>query len=213
MGKPSNEIIAATSGIAQEEWLRDESEHPYKFVPTKPSGNTVPFPAITKCNTFILRHYAAGIVEEIEQRMYDGDLAMYFDVPDFTEDCMTMRDCRISPSMSFWWQDRFSFLADLEVYIEADVHTDSICGRQSCTVYATVSFDFEDQISYSLEGFSFDKPDRDAIKLDDYLIPIMSYEEVEEAAEQMHFRSGRVASGGSVLPWTASRRGSGTQMG
>ena len=188
MGEPNNEIIAANGGIAQEEWLRDESEHPYKFVPTKASGNTVPFPAITKCNTFILRHYAAGIVEEIGQRMYDGDLAMYFDIPDFTEDCMIMRDCRISPSMSFWWQDRFSFLADLEVYIEADVRTDSICGRQSCTVYATVFFDFEDQITYSLEGFSFDKPDRDAIKLDDYLIPIMSYEEVEEAAEQMHFR-------------------------
>lgn len=131
MGKSSNEIIAATSGIVQEEWQRDESEHPYKFVPTKASGNAVPFPAITKCNTFILRHYAAGIVEEIGQRMYDGDLAMYFDIPDFTEDCMTMLDCRISPSMSFWWQDRFSFLADLEVYIEADVHTDSIYGRQS----------------------------------------------------------------------------------
>lgn len=187
MGKPSNEISAAIGGV-QEEWLRDESEHPYKFVPTKASGNTVPFPAITKCNTFILRHYAADIVEEIGQRMYDGDLAMYFVIPDFTEDCMTMRDCRISPSMSFWWQDRFSFLADLEVYIEADVHTDSIYGRQSCTVYATVSFDFEDQISYSLEGFSFEKPDRDAIKLDDYLIPVMSYEEVEVAAEQMHSR-------------------------
>ena len=66
MGKPCNEIIAATDGV-QEEWLRDESEHPYKFVPTKASGNTVPFPAITKCNTFILRHYAAGIVEEIGQ--------------------------------------------------------------------------------------------------------------------------------------------------
>lgn len=109
--------------------------------------------------------------------MYDGDLAMYFDIPDFTEDCMTMRDCRIYPSMSFWWQDRFSFLADLEVYIEADIHTDSICGRRNCTIYVTVSFDFEDQISYSIESISFDKPDRDAIKLDDYLIPIMGVRE------------------------------------
>lgn len=32
--------------------------------------------------------------------------------------------------------------------------------------YVTVSFDFEGQITYSLEGFSFDKPDRNAIKLD-----------------------------------------------
>ena len=188
MGKLSNEIIAASGGIAQEEWLRDESEHPYKFVPTKANGNTVPFPAITKCNAYILRHYAASIVEEIEQRMYDGDLAMHFDIPDFTEDCMAMRDCRISPSMSFWWESRFSFLADLEVYIEADVHTDAICGQRSCTVYTTVLFDFEDQITYSLEDFYFEKPDRDALKLDDYLIPIMSYNEVEEAAEQMHYQ-------------------------
>ena len=53
MGKPCIEIIAASGGIVQEEWLRDESEHPYKFVPTKASWNAVPFPAITKCNTFM----------------------------------------------------------------------------------------------------------------------------------------------------------------
>lgn len=158
---------AAYSNESLEEWLHDESEHPYKFISAKARGNTVPFPAITKCNTFILRHYAARIVEEIGQRMYDGDLAMYFDIPDFTEDYMTMRDCRISPSMSFWWQDRFSFLADLQVYIEADVHTDAIRGRRNCAVYVTVVFDFEDQITYSLEGFQFEKPDRDAIKLDE----------------------------------------------
>ena len=188
MGKPNNEIIAVTNGDVQEEWLRDESEHPYKFVPTKASGNTVLFPAITKCNTFILRHYAAGIVDEIKQRMYDGDLAMYFAVPDFTEDCVAMRACRISPNMSFWWQDRYSFLADLEVYIEADIHTDTIYGRRSRTVFVTVLFSFEDEITYSLEGFHFEKPDRKGIKLDDYLIPVMSYNEVEEAAEQMYFK-------------------------
>ncbi len=165
------ELVAAVEAeerewLSAEEkaWLSTDDIHPYKSrVPYKSRDtyksrvpqtkgntvsrrNTVSFPKITKFSTYLLRHYAASIVEEIGQRMYDGDLAMYFDVSDFTEDCMAMRDCRIFPSMSFWWEDRFSFLADLEVYIESDVHTDAIRGRRNCTVYATVLFDFADQI-------------------------------------------------------------------
>ena len=113
MGKPGNETISTSGGVIQEEWLRDGSEHPYKFEPTKAKWNTVAFPAITKCNTYIMRHYAANIVEDIEQSMYDGDLADFFGIPDFIEDCMALRDCRISPRMSFWWKDRYSFLADI----------------------------------------------------------------------------------------------------
>ena len=60
MGKPSNEIIAATGGGAQEEWMRDESEHPYKFVLNKASRNTVPFPAITECNGRTVHGRRAG---------------------------------------------------------------------------------------------------------------------------------------------------------
>ena len=33
------------------------------------------------------------------------------------------------------------------------------------------------RVWYSIESISFDKPDRDAIKLDDYLIPIMGVRE------------------------------------
>ena len=91
-----NEMVAENIGASQEEWMHDESEHPYKFAPAKTKGNTVPFPAIIKCNTYILRHFGSCIVEDIEQRMYDGDLAPYFGIPDFFEDCMTMRDCRMS---------------------------------------------------------------------------------------------------------------------
>lgn len=174
--------------MGDEEWLCDESEHPYKLAPTKDKGNTVLFPAITKCNTFILRHYAASIVEEIEQRVYEGELPTYFSIPDYVENSMAVRECRISPSMTFWWRNRFSFLADLEVCIGADVHTDSIDGRRSCTVFATVVFDFEDHITHELLDFHFEKPDRNAIKLDDYLIPIMSYNDVEKASDKMYFR-------------------------
>ncbi|MBR3242398.1 MAG: helix-turn-helix transcriptional regulator [Parasporobacterium sp.] len=183
MGERIKGIAAYNSG-AFEEWLHEESEHPYKFAPTRTKEKVVPFPAIVKCNTYILRHYGESIVEDIRQRMYEGDLALYFGVPDFSEDCMSLCDCRISPHMGFWWQNRYEFLADLEVYLEANVHTDEVQGRKSCTIYVTLAFCFDDQITYTFEGINSEQPDRDDIKLDDYLIPIMSYEEVETAAER-----------------------------
>ena len=187
MSGPNNGIAVEANGMSLSEWMHDESEHPYKLTPTRNNRKTVQFPAIIKCNTYILRHYGASIVEDIEQRMYDGDLALFFDVSDFVQDCMALRDCRISPSMSFWWQNRFEFLADLEVYMEADICTDSVNERRSCTVYVTLAFDFEHHISYTFDGFHVEKPDREDIRLDDYLIPIMSYDEVENAAEQLWY--------------------------
>ncbi len=184
MSELSNRAIPRNNYASPEEWLHDESEHPFKFA--LPKGcNTVPFPAIVKCNTYIMRHYAAGIVEDIKQRIYDGDLAPYFGIPDFFEDCMFLNDCHISPRMSFWWQSRYEFLADLEVYLEADVNTDEVLGKRSCTIYVTLAFCFEDQITYAFECFSGEKPDREGILLDDYLIPIMSYDEVEFAGEKL----------------------------
>ena len=187
MGELSSGTISAVNSIAQEEWLHDESEHPYKFAPTKARGNTVPFPAIEKCNRYILRHFGAGIVEAIRQRIYDGDLAACFDVPDFTADCMSLRDCHISPRMSFWWQNRYEFLADLEVDLEADIFTEEVQDRRSCTVFVTLAFYFESRIFYTVEGISDEQPDRDGLRLDDYLIPIMSHEDVEKASEQQLF--------------------------
>ena len=76
MGKLYKNTIIKNNDAALEEWQRDESEHPYKFAPTKTSGNAVLFPAIEKCNNYIMRHFAASIVEDIKERMYDGDLSV-----------------------------------------------------------------------------------------------------------------------------------------
>ena len=88
MSGPNNEIAVEANGMSLSEWMHDESEHPYKLTPTRNNRKTVQFPAIIKCNTYILRHFGASIVEDIEQRMYDGDLAMFLELIDALKEAL-----------------------------------------------------------------------------------------------------------------------------
>ena len=63
--------------------------HPYKSGASRSKSNTVSFPKITKFNTYLLRHYGAAIVDEINSRMYDGELAAICGVNGFHEQRLT----------------------------------------------------------------------------------------------------------------------------
>ena len=63
--------------------------HPYKTGVSR--SNTVAFPKITKFNTYLLCHYGAAIVEEINSMMYDGELAAICGVNGFHEQRLTHR--------------------------------------------------------------------------------------------------------------------------
>ena len=68
------ELMAAVEA-EEREWLSTDDIHPYKSRVPQTKGNTVSFPKITKFNTYLLNHYSAEIVEEINGLLYDGELA------------------------------------------------------------------------------------------------------------------------------------------
>ena len=88
------ELVAAVEA-EEREWLSTDDIHPYKSRVPQTKGNTVSFPKITKFNTYLLNHYSAEIVEEINGLLYDGELAAICGVDGFHSQQLTHDRCRI----------------------------------------------------------------------------------------------------------------------
>lgn len=108
------ELMAAVEA-EEREWLSTDDIHPYKSRVPQTKGNTVSFPKITKFNTYLLNHYSAEIVEEINGLLYDGELAAICGVDGFHSQQLTHDRCRIDPRMTFWRVNKYEFTADLVV--------------------------------------------------------------------------------------------------
>ena len=147
----------------------------YKII--KEKARRVPFPAITRFQSLIYQHYGESIMEEVCQRLYDGDLPVKFPIH--------LRECYIAPDMAFWWIDRYDFMADLTVHLEAEAMEEEEETQIKENLYVSVCFCLEDQITYTIEDITTEPQDRSGFRLDDYLIPIMNYDELEQAADKM----------------------------
>ena len=180
------ELMAAVEA-EEREWLSTDDIHPYKSRVPQTKGNTVSFPKITKFNTYLLNHYSAEIVEEINGLLYDGELAAICGVDGFHSQQLTHDRCRIDPRMTFWRVNKYEFTADLVVYLKANAYNDDYSGLQSFTLYVSLDFCIDDRMTYEFGGISLKQPERDRIKLDDYLIPVLGMREVNAAAEDLLF--------------------------
>ena len=169
------------------EWLGTDDIHPYKSCVPKSKSNTVSFPNITKFNTYLLCHYGAAIVEELSEMMYDGQLAGVCGVDGFHSQRLTSDKCRIDPRMSFWRRNKIEFIADIVVYLNVSVYSDDYCGPQEYVLYVSLEFCFDDRITYEFSNVSLERPTRDMMKLDDYLVPVLSFQGINAAAEDLWF--------------------------
>lgn len=180
------ELVAAVEAEEQA-WLSTDDIHPYKSRVPQTKGNTVSFPKITKFNTYLLHHYGAEIIEEINGMLYDGELAAICGVDGFHSQQLTHDHCRIDPRMTFWRVNKYEFTTDLVVYLNANVYNDDDSGIQSFTLYVSLDFCIDDRMTYEFGSVSLKQPERDMMKLDDYLIPILGIREVNTAAENLWF--------------------------
>ena len=182
----------------EREWLSTDDIHPYKSRVPQTKGKTVSFPKITKFSTYLRSHYGEEIVDEINGMLYDGELAAICGVDGFCSQRLPHEHCRIDPRMTFWRVNKYEFTADLVVYLKARVydaegendaggvfhadgnydedalHRDDNSLLQTFTLYVSLDFCIDDRITYKFCGISLRQPERDQMKLDDYLIPIMS---------------------------------------
>ena len=136
----------------------------------------------------MFEHYAKDIQAEITERLYNGEMSIWLGINDFTDGCVHLNYCVISQDMSLWWVNRYEFLADLEVSLNVDINTDQLQVSRNCRIYVTVAFSLEDQVIWAITEFGPDQPEHNLVQLDDYLIPILDYDGVEDASEAMLMR-------------------------
>ena len=77
-----HEELLDAVGIEDREWLTADDIHPYKSLVPKSKSNTVSFPKITKFNTYLLQHYGAEIVGELNEMIWTNQQAEAMLVPE-----------------------------------------------------------------------------------------------------------------------------------
>ena len=138
------------------------------------------FPKITKFTKFLYNRYRCQIVAELEEMLTVGEYASVIYPAKHGEEKIV--NCDISMKMSMWRINRYEFLVDIPVTVYCDVNSES---KEITEVYATLNCCLDEEFTYSIAGISFIRPDRPQMKLDDYLIPVMSYEDLGAATEGM----------------------------
>ena len=163
-----------------------ESAHPYKqptevlhiAAETKNRTGYVLFPKVTKFSTWLLSRYGKRIDTELAEGIKAGVYAMMLGL---NGEEAGQVSCRLSTRMSLWRVNRYEFIADIPV----EIRCETAAGEGHAEAYVTLNCCLDEDFCYFIDNVSMEKPDRALIRLDEYLIPVMSYEDLEDATRTM----------------------------
>ena len=186
--RTSGENAGAAVEMEQNEMAAEyaESAHPYKqptevlhiAAETKNRTGYVLFPRVTKFNTWLLSRYGKRIEAELAEGIMAGEYAAAMRLYDAAT---AHASCRFSHRMSLWRVNRYEFIADVPV----EISWKSSAGEEAAEGYVSLNCCLDENFCYFIDGVSLEKPDRPLIRLDEYLVPIMSYEDLEAATRTM----------------------------
>lgn len=138
------------------------------------------YPDLVNMEDYVFTHYRSAIVAGINGFLEDGDLSCVLRVPVITQ-AINRDNCRFT-NYHFWRRNQTDYLIDIDVNIEKL----SVEGRHgdyisTFGVYVSAWFHVGETFEFSVEeiGALSDRPDRDLVKCDQYLIPIVAKEDLE----------------------------------
>ena len=186
--RTTGESAGAAVGMEQNELAAEytESAHPYKqptevlhiAAETKNRTGYVLFPKVTKFSTWLLSRYGKRLEAELIKGIMAGGYTATMGLNSVTAAHIS---CRFSPRMSLWRVNRYEFIADVPVEISCK----SSAGEETVEGYVSLNCCLDENFCFFIDSVSLEKPDRPLIRLDEYLVPIMSYEDLEAAARTM----------------------------
>ncbi len=186
--RTTGESAGAAVGMEQNELAAEyiESTHPYKQPAevlhiadeTKNRTGYVLFPKVTKFSTWLLSRYRKRLEAELIKGIMAGEYAATMGL---NGDDAAHISCRLSHRMSLWRVNRYEFIADVPV----EIRWESSAGEETVEGYVSLNCCLDENFCYFIDSVSLEKPDRPLIRLDEYLVPIMSYEDLEAAARTM----------------------------
>ena len=164
----------------------DEPAHPYQQpaeirriadASPKQTGYVL-FPKVTKFSTYLFRRYGKRIEAELAEGIKAGEYAATMGL---NGDDAAHISCCLSHRMSLWRVNRYEFIADVPV----EIRWESSAGEETVEGYVSLNCCLDENFCYFIDSVSLEKPDRPLIRLDEYLVPVMSYEDLEAAARTM----------------------------
>ena len=164
----------------------DEPAHPYQQpaeirriadASPKQTGYVL-FPKVTKFSTYLFRRYGKRIEAELAEGIMAGEYAAAMRLYDAATAHVS---CRFSHRMSLWRVNRYEFITDVPV----EISWKSSAGEETAEGYVSLNCCLDEDFCYFIDSVSIEKPDRPLIRLDEYLVPIMSYEDLEDATRTM----------------------------
>ena len=164
----------------------DEPAHPYQQpaeirriadASPKQTGYVL-FPKVTKFSTYLFSRYGKRIEAELAEGIMAGEYAAAMRLYDAATAHVS---CRFSHRMSLWRVNRYEFITDVPV----EISWKSSAGEETAEGYVSLNCCLDENFCYFIDSVSLEKPDRPLIRLDEYLVPIMSYEDLEDATRTM----------------------------
>ncbi len=148
-----------------------------------PALKTISVPDVQDMDYYVRQHYRSYMISALNEQLTTGGLSEMFGTPIITSE-IHRDDCRFT-NMTYWRMDRTSFLADIDVQVDLKVDQGACDVSQSFCLYISLWVDEDFECSLHEIGRMADKPDRDAWKLDRYLVPILRVEEMELGTDSM----------------------------
>lgn len=164
------------------------------------SAETVVLPEIQSMTEYIRRHYERKITAELERRIRCGKLGVIqegrlFRNPD--RDIQTM-PLTVNPhpkKNSFVWANyrrvaECCIQAELTYELEVEISRKSVAQTVRQRYDVDMWFDMEGEIAGEYGGFRLHRHQNEnsGVKLDEYLIPVFKWEDVEDEAEEIIYR-------------------------
>jgi len=160
--------------------LQDEPQE-VGSVPARKTTKTVLVPQIQSMKDYILKHHKRMLLRALNECIETGDLELPADV-DGVQPTLSSANCTFG-EMNFWRYDKHTALAEIIVKPEIYFSDGSVCSPLYVELWINMKTGME---FYAGEcGWLQDIPERHYWRLNNYMLPILRKDEIEDGAEQL----------------------------
>lgn len=152
-------------------------------------GKIITIADLRNMEEYIFDHCRNAIVAELNNALYEGELSRILQIPVLSQSIR--RDCCRFMNYRFWRVNQTDFLADVDINLqELSVEGKESDFTSTFGIYVTLWFSANDDFDFCIQEINSisERPERDLVKLDQHLVPIMSRENVDDNGDEMWLR-------------------------
>ena len=176
-----------TDNFEQDELDIDQELTEQKPILAKSKSKSVFVPKVQNMDDYLIKHYKAYIIQELNQRLVDGKIEDIIGVPVKSERILPGECC--FQRFNYWRINHCDLWVDIDLRLELKILTDAGIDTDFYWFYVELWFSFaddEEECCFDCIGKLSDKPEHEENwKLDKYLVPVLRRDEIDKYSEAM----------------------------